>query len=145
MGWHLHAVFFQNGVCICSCCIENECKAVQWPSFRLYSCWTIARNKICNIKTAFCVVIECVNLWLPSFVLRHSDIIMHRCQHNHILVSTLHFIYIRYQHQIIIFTKGAEGGSFIMLVCLLYFSWNTFPIESHGNNNGNVSFWTPLS
>ena len=57
MGWHLHVVFFQNGVCNCSCCIENECKAFQWTSFRLYSCWTIARNKIYNINTAFCVVI----------------------------------------------------------------------------------------
>ena len=66
MGWHLYVVFFQNGVCICPCRINNECKVVQWSSFRLYSCWTIAKNKIYNINTTFWVVIECVNFWRPS-------------------------------------------------------------------------------
>ena len=113
--------------------------------FRLDSCWTIARNKIYNINTAFCVFIGCLNLWLPSSVFHHSDIIMHWWQHNHLLLSTLLFIYIQYQHQIIIFTMDGEGGLFIVLDYILYFSWNTFPIKPYGTNNGNVSFWTPLS
>ena len=76
VGWHLHLVFCQNGVCICSCRIKNKSNAVHWPLLGIYSCWRIVRYKIYNIRAAFCVFIECVNLWFLSFIFCYIDVIM---------------------------------------------------------------------